>query len=104
MSDIATEEKVVVDSVVDTELEPPRLHKVIYLNDDKTTMDFVVQTLMEIFQHDLESAIDKTREIHEEGAAVVAVLPYEIAEHKGVEVILLARTNNFPLNVKVEPE
>jgi ATP-dependent Clp protease adapter protein ClpS len=40
--------------------------------------------------------------IHEDGSAVVATLPYEMAEQKGIEVTLLARNNGFPLNVKLE--
>ena len=43
-------------------------------------------------------------DIHEIGSAVVAVLPYEIAEQKGIEVTVLARNNNYPLQVKLEPE
>lgn len=87
-----------------TDIEPPRKFKVIYLNDEVTTMDFVVQTLMDIFDHNEESAMDITQKIHEEGSAVVGVYPFEIAEHKGVEVTVRARANKFPLQVKVEPE
>ena len=42
--------------------------------------------------------------VHEEGSAVVAVLPYELAEQKGIEVTLLARNNGFPLQVKIEQD
>jgi ATP-dependent Clp protease adapter protein ClpS len=35
---------------------------------------------------------------------VVAVLPYEIAEQKGIEVTVQARNNNYPLQIKLEPE
>ena len=42
--------------------------------------------------------------IHQEGAGVVAVYPFEIAEQKGIEVTVLARNNGFPLQVKLEPE
>jgi ATP-dependent Clp protease adaptor protein ClpS len=43
-------------------------------------------------------------DIHDEGSACVAVLPYEIAEQKGVEVTLLARAQSYPLLIKLEPE
>lgn len=86
------------------DIEPPKHFKVIYLNDEVTTMEFVIQTLMEIFDHDFESARNITQRIHEDGSAVVAVLPFELAEHKGVEVTVLARANGFPLQVKIEPE
>lgn len=86
------------------DIDPPRQFKVIYLNDEITTMEFVVMTLIQIFDHDAESAADITQKIHEDGAAVVGLYPFEIAEHKGVEVTVMARANGFPLQVKVEAE
>lgn len=86
------------------DLEPPRQFKVIYLNDEVTTMDFVVTTLVDIFDHDIDAATIITQKIHEEGSAIVGVYPFEIAEHKGVEVTVMARANGYPLQVKVEPE
>lgn len=86
------------------EVSPPKDHKVIYLNDDFTPMDFVVESLVNIFEHDYDTADILTQRVHEEGSAVVAVLPFEIAEHKGVEVTLTARASGYPLQVKIEPE
>lgn len=85
-------------------LSPPRQHKVIYINDDLTSMEFVIETLVTVFDHSHETAVNLTRNIHEQGSAVVAVLPFELAEHKGVEVTILARSNGYPLQVKIEPE
>jgi ATP-dependent Clp protease adapter protein ClpS len=45
-----------------------------------------------------------TTGIHESGSAIVAVLPYEIAEQKGIEVTMEARTEGYPLQVKIEAE
>lgn len=86
-----------------TSLQPPSLFNVIYMNDNVTTMEFVVETLKAIFHHTEESALAITLTIHEAGSSVVSTLPYEIAEQKGVEATLLARNNGFPLNVKLEP-
>ena len=86
-----------------TNIQPPSLFNVIYLNDDTTTMEFVIESLKNIFHHTEESAMEITHRIHEEGSSVVSTLPYEIAEQKGVEATMLARTNGFPLNVKLEP-
>jgi len=58
--------------------EPP-MYKVIYLNDNQTTMEFVVESLMEFFDYNEETAFTITEDIHEAGSAVVAVLPFEIA-------------------------
>ena len=83
--------------------EPPN-YRVVYINDEKTSMEFVVETLKIIFNYDEGAAEAITIRVHEEGSAVVAVLPYEIAEQKGIEVTLLARNNGFPLQVKVEQD
>lgn len=83
--------------------EPP-LFKVIYMNDDLTTMEFVVRTLIDHFNYTDSTALNITTAIHEQGSSVVAVLPYEIAEQKGTEVTLEARAEGFPLQVKVEAE
>lgn len=83
--------------------EPP-LYKIIYINDDVTSMNFVVTSLIEYFNYNEDTASSLTENIHHQGSAVVAVLPYEIAEQKGIEVTLDARSQGFPLQVKVEAE
>ena len=80
------------------------MFKIIYLNDNQTTMEFVVETLIDFFDYTTQTAVKITDDIHTDGSAVVAVLPYEIAEQKGIEVTVFARSNNFPLQVKLEPE
>lgn len=85
-------------------LSPPRQHKVVYINDDYTSMEFVIESLITVFDHSHSIAMDLTNNIHEQGSAVVAVLPFELAEHKGVEVTIMARSNGYPLQVKIEPE
>ena len=89
---------------INTNLQEPPMFKVIYLNDNQTSMDFVVESLMEFFSYNTDTAVQITENIHNTGAAVVAVLPYEIAEQKGVEVTLSARQQNYPLQVKLEPD
>ena len=84
-------------------VEPP-LFKIIYMNDDVTTMEFVVETLVEYFNYNSDTAAGITRDIHDKGSAVVAVLPYEIAEQRGIEVTLDARSRGYPLQIKVEAE
>ena len=83
--------------------EPP-MFKVIYLNDNQTTMEFVVESLVEFFDYSEDTAFKITEDIHEAGSAVVAILPYELAEQKGIEVTLSARSQNYPLQIKLEPE
>ena len=89
---------------INNELTEPPMFKVIYLNDNATTMEFVIESLMNFFDYNSDTAVKITQDIHEAGSAVVAVLPYEIAEQKGIEVTLCARSVNMPLQVKLEPE
>ena len=83
--------------------EPP-LYRVIYINDNTTTMEFVVGSLVEFFDYTVETATQLTVDIHENGQATVAVLPFEIAEQKGTEVTASAREQEYPLQIKLEPD
>lgn len=85
-------------------LKEPPMFKVVYLNDNQTTVEFVVESLIEFFNYQPETAEKITVDIHETGSAVVAVLPYELAEQKGVEVTLSARAQQYPLQIKLEPD
>ena len=87
-----------------TSVQPPRFVNVRYMNDEVTTMEFVVETLKNIFHHSEDTAVEITHRIHDEGSSVVSTLPYEIAEQKGIEVTLDARSQGFPLQIKVEAE
>jgi ATP-dependent Clp protease adaptor protein ClpS len=89
---------------VDHSIKEPPMFKVIYLNDNQTTMEFVIETLIEFFNYTSQTAEQITVDIHDQGSAVVAVLPYEVAEQKGIEVTVHARSNNYPLQIKLEPE
>lgn len=85
-------------------LQEPPLFKIIYINDDVTSMEFVVSSLIDYFNYTEDTAENITMDIHNQGSAVVAILPYEIAEQKGIEVTLDARSQGYPLQVKVEAE
>lgn len=101
---MASADPVVKEKIaVKTGLVPPSMFNVIYMNDDVTTMEFVVASLTEVFNHSDESAAVICDAVHTNGSAVAAVLPYELAEQKGVEVTILARNNGFPLLIRLEP-
>ncbi len=85
-------------------LQEPPLFRIIYINDDQTSMEFVIDSLVEYFNYNPDTATQITKDIHEQGSAIVAVLPYEIAEQKGIEVTLDARAQGYPLQIKVEAE
>lgn len=86
------------------DLKSPSLYKVIYINDDITTIEFVVETLVTVFDHTRETGMEIAARVHENGSAVAAVLPYEMAEQKGVEVTVMSRNAGFPLTIKLEAE
>ena len=68
------------------------------------TKKFVIESLRVVFDIAVDIAVELTQTIHTEGSATVALLPYEMAEQKGVEATQLARANGFPLVIKLEPD
>jgi ATP-dependent Clp protease adaptor protein ClpS len=94
----------IVKTRIRTDIMEPSKFRVIYINDNVTTMEFVIESMVSVFHIDRDQAEALTQRIHEEGSAVVAVLPYEIAEQKGIEVSVLAKRHGFPLVIKLEPD
>jgi ATP-dependent Clp protease adaptor protein ClpS len=86
------------------DLKEPSMYRVLYINDDVTTMDFVIESLITVFNHTPETAHEICMKVHNDGSGIAAILPYEMAEQKGVEVTQLARNNGFPLTIKLEPD
>ena len=99
-----TDLDVKIDEKVKTIITEPKRYKVIFLNDDKTPIEFVIELLMSVFRHTEETSKDITLKVHNEGSAVVGVYSFEIAEQKGVEATHLARQAGFPLQIKIDPE
>jgi ATP-dependent Clp protease adaptor protein ClpS len=93
-----------VASEQDEQLTEPPLYKVLLLNDDYTTMDFVVEILMQVFQKNLEEATTIMLAVHRTGSGLCGVYPLEIAETKVDTVHALARENGHPLRCIMEPE
>ena len=89
---------------INTNIAEPPMFKVIYINDNQTAIEFVIDSLIEHFEYTSAAAEKITLDIHESGSAVVAVLPYEVAEQKGIEITVSARAAGYPLQIKLEPE
>ena len=100
--DPETEETVISESRNETD-EPP-LYRVMLLNDDYTTMEFVVQVLMLVFKKSLEEATRVMLNVHRKGVGVCGIYTYEVAETKVDTVHALARDNEFPLKCVMEKE
>ena len=93
-----------VESRTDTDVEEPPMYKVMLLNDDYTTMEFVVEVLMYVFQKSTDEAMRIMLNVHRVGIGVCGVYPYEVAETKVDTVENLARENGFPLKCVMERE
>ena len=85
-------------------IEEPGLYDVIFLNDNLTTQDFVIRVLKQIFNKSQEQATSIMGKIHNDGQGTVGSYVHEVAEQKGIETTLLARQENFPLQVKVKKQ
>tara|TARA_B110000902_G_scaffold119517_1_gene140128 strand:- start:176 stop:472 length:297 start_codon:yes stop_codon:yes gene_type:complete len=85
-------------------LDEPGLYDVIFLNDNITTTEFVVRVLKQIFGKTQEQAEAIMTKVHKDGQGVVGSFVHEVAEQKGIETTLLARQENFPLQVKVKKQ
>ena len=83
-------------------LKEPEKYDVVFLNDDVTTVEFVIKVLMQIFHKTSDQATKITQHIHEKGKGVVGTYLYEIAEQKALETTHLARNSGHPLNVEIE--
>lgn len=83
-------------------VKPPKLYKVILLNDDYTTMDFVIQVLQTFFAMNRERATQVMLKVHQEGSAVCGVYPKDIAETKVAQVSEFAKQHGHPLRCELE--
>lgn len=95
------------DSVLEaerTKLQPPKLYKVILLNDDYTPMDFVVVVLQRFFSMDRERATRVMLQVHQDGMGICGVFPRDIAATKVEQVSSYARQHQHPLACVMEEE
>lgn len=86
------------------ETKKPEMFKVLLINDDYTTMDFVVEVLETIFHKAPAEAYRIMMAVHTQGKGLCGVYPHEVAETKVATVIERARDNGFPLLATLEPE
>lgn len=86
------------------DLREPRRYKVIFYNDDFTTMDFVVKVLTTVFFKTPAEAERLMLEVHNNGSAVVGVYTCDVARSKVRKVTVMARAEGFPLRLECMPE
>jgi ATP-dependent Clp protease adaptor protein ClpS len=82
--------------------QEPKLFNVILLNDDYTTMEFVMQVLETLFQKSPAEAYRIMMHVHRNGRGLAGVYPFEVAETKVEKVTELSREAGFPLRATIE--
>lgn len=88
----------------ETRVKRPKLYKVVLLNDDYTTMDFVVRILETVFRKTPAEAVQIMLSVHQKGKGLCGLYPKEIAEAKVDIVHSLAKENGHPLRCALEEE
>jgi ATP-dependent Clp protease adaptor protein ClpS len=92
-----TKRATVVAVVERVSMAPPKMWDVWLLNDDHTSMEFVVLVLMQIFHRSFEEAQDIMMHIHSNGRGIAGTYSHEVATQKRDETITIARQSGFPL-------
>ena len=95
---------IVLDEKIKRQIREPSKYKVIFLNDDATPMEWVIEVLTTVFRHSQMSAEELTMRIHTEGSSVVGRYSHEVAEVKVAETITASRDRGFPLKVTMEED
>ena len=104
MSGNKTEIQEGIDTQSEDDVAEPPMFRVLLLNDDYTTMDFVITVLMGVFSKSPDEATRIMLNVHQQGVGICGVYPFEIAETKVDTVHALARENGFPLRCTMEKE
>ncbi len=87
---------------IGTKVKEPKKYNVILLNDDFTTMEFVVSILIDIFRKDAITAESIMLDVHRNGRGVVGAYPYDIAATKINEALKRAKAEGFPFRMSIE--
>jgi ATP-dependent Clp protease adaptor protein ClpS len=82
--------------------QDPTQYKVVLLNDDYTTMEFVIHVLEQVFQKSPAEAYRVMMSVHVHGKGVAGIYPWDIAETKVSVATTMAREAGYPLRAAIE--
>jgi ATP-dependent Clp protease adaptor protein ClpS len=82
--------------------QEPELYSVLLINDDYSTMDFVILVLEDVFQKSPAEAYRIMMHVHTQGRGLAGVYPWEVAETKVETVRAMAKQAGFPLRAVIE--
>lgn len=97
--------KIIEDGQIEalrSKLQPPKMYRVLLLNDDFTPMDFVITVLQRFFSLDTEQATRIMLKVHNEGRAACGVFSRDVAATKVEQVSTFARQHQHPLACLME--
>ncbi|MBI9086901.1 MAG: ATP-dependent Clp protease adapter ClpS [Desulfobacterales bacterium] len=86
------------------QVREPSMYRVLLHNDDYTTMEFVVQVLVTVFNKGIKNATEIMLNVHRQGVGLCGVYTFEVAETKVETVHALAREHGFPLKCSMEED
>lgn len=85
-------------------VKPPPLYMCVMVNDDYTTMEFVVRILMSHFSKSEEEAAQITMDVHQKGKGIAGIYSKDVADTKASIVNAFAQQEEFPFLIQVEPQ
>jgi ATP-dependent Clp protease adaptor protein ClpS len=92
------------EAEIKTKTDEPKRFVVYLINDDYTTMEFVIEVLIRFFGKTHEQAYQITMAVHHQGRGAAGVYRKEVAETKILQVTDLAKSRGHPLLCEMEPE
>lgn len=97
-------EKTIVKEEIKYKIKKPKLYQVLMHNDEYTTMEFVVEILVAIFNKQPAEAARIMLDVHKSGVGIAGVYSYDIATTKVVQAESLAEEKGFPLRLSLREE
>ena len=97
-------EKAIYKDKILVDVKRPKMYRIILLNDDYTSMEFVIEVLVAIFHKTASEATKIMLDVHEKGKGIVGIYPYDIALTKIIQTENAAQAKGFPLKAIMEEE
>lgn len=97
-------EEIIFKENIRIKAKKPKMYKVIFHNDDYTTMEFVIEVLVKVFSKNPAEASKIMYDVHKKGRGVAGIYSYDIAMTKISQVMDMSEESGFPLKLTMEEE
>lgn len=91
-----------IDTKIKQKLQEVKLWKVVFLNDNYTPFDFVIEVLTTLYAKDVDTASQIALSVHEQGRGTAGIYPKEIAMQKAYDTVRIAQAHEHPLKAIAE--